>query len=84
MYEYLFYSYSIFIHYSKNMSSELKHSLSSLLPSDDKLKPSISTTCCLRLFGRAGNLFLTGRKRPSTSIQPCPMGDGWLYNSGCN
>ena len=35
---------SILIYYSKNMSSKLKHSLSSLSPSDDELKPSISTT----------------------------------------
>ena len=84
MYEYLFYSYSIFIHNSKNMSSELKHSLSSISQSDDELKPSISITGCFRLFGRAGNLFLTGPQRPSTSIQPCPKGDGWLYTLGCN
>ena len=36
------------------------------------------------LFGRVDNLFLTGRQRPSTSIQPCPMGDGWLYASESN
>ena len=36
------------------------------------------------LFGRVDNLFLTGRQRPSTSIQPCPMGDGWLYTSESN
>ena len=84
---------STFIHYSKNMlselkhslsSSELKHSLSSLSPLDDELKPSISTTGCFTLFGRADNLFLTEWQRPSTTIQPCPVGDGWLYTSGCN
>ena len=51
---------SIFIHYSKNMSSELKHSLSSLSPSDDELKPSISMTGSFTLFERVDDLFLTG------------------------
>ena len=50
---------SIFIYYSKNMLPELKHSLSSLSPSDDELKPSISSTGCYTLFGRVDNLFLT-------------------------
>ena len=84
MYEYLFYNYSMFIHYSKNMTSKLKYLLSSLSPSDDELKPSISTTGFFRLIGRADNLILTERQRPSTSIQLCPMGGGWLYTSGCN
>lgn len=43
---------SMFIHYSKNMLYNLKHSLLSLLRSDDKLKPSKSTTGCFTLFGR--------------------------------
>ena len=71
---------SIFLHYSKSMSSNL----SSLWPSDGKLKQSISTTGCFTLFGRVHNLFLIGRQSPFTSIQPCPMDDGWLYTSGCN
>ena len=73
---------SIFIHYSKNMSSELKHSLSSLSPSDDELKPSISMTGSFTLFERVDDLFLTGRQCPSTSIQLCSTGDGWLYTNG--
>ena len=50
---------STFICYSKNMS-ELKHSLSSLSPLDEELKPLILTTWCFVLFGKAENLFLTG------------------------
>ena len=73
MYEYLFHSYSILIHYPKSMSSGLKYSLSSLSPLGDKLKPYISTTGCFRLFGRADNLFLTVQQQPSTSIQPLLM-----------
>ena len=53
------------------MWSELKHSLSSLSPSNDELKPLISTTGCFTLFGRPDNLFLTVLLRPSISIQPC-------------
>lgn len=37
----------IFIYYSKSMSSEAKNLLLSLSPSDDELKPSISTTDCV-------------------------------------
>ena len=84
MYKDLFYSYSTIIHYSKNTSSKLKHSLSSLSPSDAELKPSISTTDCFALFGGAHDLFLPGRQHPYTNIQPCPMGDGWFYTSRCN
>ena len=51
---------SILNYYSKSISPELTHSLSSLSPSDDKLKPSISTIGRSTLFGRAGDLFLTG------------------------
>ena len=82
MYEYLYCSYSIFIHKFKNMSSELKYSLSSLSPLDDELKPSLSTTGCFRLFGRADILLLTGRQRPSSSIQPCSMGMGCYIPRG--
>ena len=84
MYEYLFHSYSIFIHYSKNMLSKLKPLFSSLSPMDDKRKPPISRRSCFTLFGRSDNLLLTGQQHPPTRIQPCPMVDGWLYTLGCN
>ena len=63
---------------------EIKNSLSSLSKSDDELKPSILTTGCFRLFGRADNLFLTERQRLFISIQLYSIGGGWLYTSGCN